>query len=129
MFDPRGTQSMNPGSLELADLLREQAMQPGPGEDPQALIDELMQLQPWGMMRRYDEPGEVGPPSSDSGEYQVAGDVVKGPMPRTMEDLQNAIRMQGSSGNMSIHGYGGTKNPYLDLLNILAFPQGGQIRK
>lgn len=63
-------------------------------------------------------------------KMMLAGDVVKGPMPRTMEDLNNATKpFQGAGGMMSINRAGGVKNPYLDLLDILMYPQGGQIRK
>jgi len=62
--------------------------------------------------------------------YQVAGDVVPGPVPRTTKEYTKATRpFQGSGGMESINRVGGVNSPYLDLLNILMYPQGGQIRK
>jgi hypothetical protein len=67
---------------------------------------------------------------------QLAGDVVRMPMQPYMSEealdararLENNPYMPGYRGQRSIENFGGPKSPYLDLLNVLAYPRGGQIR-
>jgi len=87
--------------------------------DPQQLVQMLM---------AGGDPEEGDP-------YQVAGDVVPMRSPGAQADdvIQRLIRAprggMGQMGNLGIKSFGGAQNPYIDLLDVLAYPQGGQIRK
>lgn len=134
-FNPGSDYHLVPNQTQQLDLLGQEDM--STGLDPQKFMQDLLnargdQYAPW-------VPPE--PPIDQHNEYQdepyqVAGDVV--PTSRyadpsqsldALRRLSNVGTTRGSMGQLSIDSMGGTKNPYIDLLNILMYPQGGQIRK
>jgi hypothetical protein len=128
MLNPAYDQGSNTGIIN--DLLGDQSM--ARGGDPQDYIRQLIQElaigRPREMMRRYDDPGEVGAPHSDSGaqdyvDQQLAGDVV--PMrthPPAISDVNMRLQSPGvgarSQGMQSIDRF--KQDPRsIDLLGIL----------
>jgi hypothetical protein len=121
---------------EYEDLLGGQSIMGGDAASEANMLDMLL-----GRGDQYSPEGLQAPPMfpeprMDPQEFirqQLAGDVV--PMGRIPSEMQgvmgtfNQYPQAGSRGQETIQQFGGRQNPYLDLLNILRYPQGGQIRR
>jgi hypothetical protein len=88
------------------------------------------------IMRGRMPPSDLGIRGENPQDFirqQLAGDVVpmygQGSVPSAViQDRLNAPGASGGSmGLRSVGAMGGSSNPYLDLLNVLAYPQGGQL--
>jgi hypothetical protein len=73
-------------------------------------------------------PEQMGP--QDFIRQQLAGDVVNMPLMKQMNAVDRMSRTDAPfymGGQQTIQGLGGAQSPYLDLLNVLAFPGGGSM--
>jgi hypothetical protein len=121
---------------EYEDLLGGQSIMGGDQLSEDTIMDMLLgtggQYAPGGQETPPMFPGG-GDPIQDYIMQQLAGDVV----PLNLAGSQGAYNTQqrflepstymGSRGAGSINQFGGPSSPYLDLLNILAFPGGGSM--
>jgi hypothetical protein len=121
---------------EYEDLLGGQPITGGDAFS-QALVEDMLlgtgqQYSPGGIDAGPMFPG-TGDPVQDYIQMQLAGDVVPmygaGSVPSAViqDRLSAPGAYMGSRGAASINQAGGRENPYLDLLNILAFPGGGSM--
>ena len=73
------------------------------------------------------DPGPMFPDQTDPQDFinmQLAGDIVPMMLDRDKIDSLAAAPYPNRRGAASINTLGGSSSPYLDLLNILAFPSG-----
>jgi hypothetical protein len=121
---------------EYEDLLGEQPLGYMMGGDDYsaAVINDMLQgtgdqYTPEGVQMPPMFPGQ-GDPIQDFIQMQLAGDVVNMPLMRQMGSIDRQMStdpMRTMAGQHSIGTLGGRESPYLDLLNILAFPGGGSM--
>jgi hypothetical protein len=116
-----GEYSQAPGALMGGDQFSEDMVM-------DMLLGTGGQYAPGGQETPPMFPG-TGDPIQDYIRMQLAGDVV--PMyPGGNRDVMDRLSQpvySGSRGAASINQAGGPSSPYLDLLNILAFPGGGSM--
>jgi hypothetical protein len=100
----------------------------------QAVIEDMLlgrgdQYSPGGVQAPPMFPEEQ-PDPQDFIRQQLAGDVVNMPLMTQMGSIDRQMStdpMRSMAGQHSIATSGGQQSPYLDLLNILAFPGGGSM--
>lgn len=123
-LDPMGTMPRGPGALMGGDA------------ESQAVIEDMLM----GRGNQYSPEGlDAGPMFPEEGldpqdyiQQILAGDVV--PM-RTNPVATSGTNMRlgtpgvgaRSQGVQSINNLGGSNSPYIDLLNVLAYPIGGSM--
>jgi hypothetical protein len=125
-----------PGGRDPSDLLGGEYAQSlggitGGDAFSQALVEDLLmgrgdQYSPGGLDAGPMFPEQPSP--QDFIRQQLAGDVVNMPLMTQMGSIDRQMStdpMRSMAGQHSIATSGGAQSPYLDLLNILAFP-GGQ---
>jgi len=131
--DPR------PDDYHLTDMIPGRGMGSLMGGDAfsQGVIEDLllgtgMQYSPGGIQAPPMFPEDNPDPQSFI-QQQLAGDVIPmyGGNPQGQYNMQQRFNepstYQGSRGALSILQGGGRTSPYLDLLNVLSYPGGGNL--